>query len=393
MPNETEHLESTRSHGNAAIAARSALRCWFGDTPAGLQPLGEGHIHSTWLVSLDESDAVKNQSTQAQRYVLQKINQSVFADPQALMGNLQTLFSAGSKTPLSSYALPRPLPTLSGDWLGTHSEAQSDGTQLTGHWRLSEFVENSRTLQRLSSNAQAELAGRAFGDFQRWLDTLHDVPLSPVIAGFHELPVYLDAFDDALNARRARGPLPSGNAQSLIQQLRARDYVSAQNQNAPAANQTLIHGDCKVNNLLFAADTRRVVAVLDLDTLMHGPWWLDFGDLVRSACCTDEGEFQRDRYSSLAKGFFEGLLGVTVNARSERSAALGLAEALNAPAHMTYMLCIRFLTDHLEGDRYFKVAMHGDNLRRAERQFRLLETLERAETVAFMRGVLSQWFA
>jgi Ser/Thr protein kinase RdoA (MazF antagonist) len=118
-----------------------------------------------------------------------------------------------------------------------------------------------------------------------------------------------------------------------------------------------------VNNLLFEPHRSRVVAVIDLDTVMRGHWAWDFGDLARSAAAGPKG-LSVPRYRAVVSGF---LRGAEVTADVE---ALVLA-----PRYVTVMLAARFLTDHLQGDRYFKVAARGDNLRRAGEQLRLLRTM------------------
>ena len=130
---------------------------------------------------------------------------------------------------------------------------------------------------------------------------------------------------------------------------------------------TVIHGDCKVNNLLFAAKSDAVVAVLDLDTLMAAAWWLDFGDLVRSAAWNDADEFEPAFYKALAEGFFSGRGGLE---------ASELDAALRAPAHLGFMLSVRFFDDHLRGNNYFRVAQPGDNLQRATAQLVKLRQMQ-----------------
>ena len=378
---------------------QQALRCWFGDQAVAVEPLGAGHIHGTWLVtSLLVRDVRDQTGKTPQRYVLQRINQTVFTRPEALMANLLCVQHGAPATELTAlpYALPTPLPALSGSYL-VQSGVQrlAPAGEVPGLWRLAKYIEGSRTLQRLASSDQAEAAGRAFGEFQYWLGAQHaqhGMEFTEVIPGFHQLPGYLQALRQAVaqldppNPPRQRG---SARERVLIDAVLSWDYGASTLEGMDAAP-SLIHGDCKLNNLLFAADDDRVVAVLDLDTMMQGPWWLDFGDLVRSATCSDAGEFNAAWYPALAKGFFAGRAGPSQNKAQAQLTGAQLAAALQAPAYMTYMLCVRFLTDHLLDDPYFRVTQHGDNLRRAEAQYRLLETLASPATRNYMRGVLEE---
>ncbi len=383
------------SDSNAATTARQALRGWFSDEPFDLRPMGEGHIHSTWRVVMPA-----HPGSEQRQYVLQKINPAVFAQPAELMANLQQLFvgdgagsvvgkAAGEPAVSLNYQLPQPLSALSGASLvSAGTQRLADGSVVDTQWRLAAFIEQSKTLQLLSDTQQAEAAGRAFGEFQHWLEPLVRAPLVEVIPGFHQIERYVATLHQVSLGVKPGASAFAARERSLLLDLRERDYLPPQQ---PLEGQSgelgsgVIHGDCKVNNLLFDEDAERVVAILDLDTLMRGPWWLDFGDLVRSATCTDAGEFQREFYPALAEGFFKGRAG---SKGSVGLRAFDLTAALRAPAHMTYMLCVRFLTDHLRGDRYFNVEQRGDNLVRAERQFRLLKTLESDDTQGFMRDVL-----
>lgn len=380
MPSESQSGESGQHE------VTRALRGWFGGQPLTVHPLGHGHINGTWLVTLDAPDAPP------QRYVVQKINQAVFSDPGKVMANLRRVVQGRQEVQdlagVFAYALPVPVPALSGAYL-VQSGRQSlpDGSEAAGQWRLTKYLEQSRTLQSLGSTRQAEAAGRAFGELQRWLGLQRGMEFTEVIVGFHQLPQYMQALQVAIQGLGAGGQVLTEAEQVLCDELQLRDYILAPVGSASTVQspgQTLIHGDCKVNNLLFAQNDDRVVAVLDLDTLMHGPWWLDFGDLVRSATCTDAGEFEQVYYPALARGFFTGRAWASLTQQQ-------LEEALAAPAHMTYMLCVRFLTDHLLGDKYFKVSQRGDNLRRAQAQYRLLRTLESSATTRFMRSALGEF--
>ncbi len=127
-----------------------------------------------------------------------------------------------------------------------------------------------------------------------------------------------------------------------------------------------MHGDCKVNNLLFRDN--EACCVLDLDTVMYGHWGLDFGDLVRSGADVG-GRFSLALYEALVRGFV-----------NELSLSTDTQTLLLAPRHVGLMLGIRFLTDHLAGDRYFRVRQHGDNLARALAQLDLVRQMEASES-------------
>ena len=285
-----------------------------------IREIDAGHINDTYLV--DDT------------YVLQRLNRLVFRDPHALMRNLAKVVAHEG-----GHRLLAPIPTTRGSPYAVDPDGEI--------WRLFPHLP-SRNFQNLPDELLA-CAAQAFGGF---LATFTDFAgeLEEVIEGFHDLAFYLKRLDAA----------PAGDVGSLlaeINELRSRFR--------PGKAGRVIHGDCKVNNLLFHPRRNEVAAIIDLDTLMLGdPAW-DFGDLVRSAFAGSEeteaaAEFSRARFEPLSQGFFSAFGAVD---DVEHYAA--------APAYMSFMLAVRFLTDHLEGDVYFKVGKRGDNLIRARSQLDL----------------------
>ena len=306
-------------------AAAAILRDWP-VPPAKVVPLAAGHINDTYIVDSPSSP---------DRFVLQRVNKRVFRRPRTVMRNIAKAL-AHDRTGL----LVAPLPTATGEPFVEDAAADL--------WRLYPFVP-SRCFQDLPEDLIAP-AGAAFGQFHAAFADFND-SLEPAIDGFHDLGRFLAAFDatpttpDAAAARRQVDAL--------------RDAF------APTTGQQVIHGDGKVNNLLFHPTENTVVAIIDLDTLMVGdPAW-DFGDLARSVFIGAE-EAAGARPLSLAR--FERLCQGFAAAHPEIDDP---ARYASAPAYMSFMLAVRFLTDHLQGDRYFKVRQRGDNLPRALAQLQL----------------------
>ena len=292
-----------------------------------IRPLPGGHVNRTFALGHD-------------RFVLQCINGHVFTNPEGVMRNLARLLTRHA-------GIVAPIPTRAGaPW------ATDEAGEL---WRLFPFAEG-RNLQALP-DALVEPAGFAFGGFHAAVAGMDD-ELEPVIDGFHDLPRYLEAFWEA-----------TPEASRDVDFVANRDAFRFPDVGA------VIHGDCKVNNLLFHPKEPRVTHLIDLDTAMRGhPAW-DFGDLVRSVASGAEeaasalhvslGTFER-----VARGFARGAGGI-VDPKAFAA----------APGHMSFMLGVRFLTDHCTGDRYFRVAYRGQNLERAHSQFdaaRRFDALEAA---------------
>ena len=303
------------------------MRHWPELTGA-IRVLAVGHINDTYLVG--------------ERHILQRLNRRVFPDPTAVMRNLATALAYAD-----SRLLVAPVPCADGRSFAV--DAQGDC------WRLFPRLE-SRSFAALP-DALLAAAGSAFGGL---LATFADFDgsLEPVIPGFHDLERHLTHLDDAPKTRDATA------------ELRRIDALRTTFQ--PSRERRVIHGDCKINNLLFHPRENAVLAIIDLDTLMFGdPAW-DFGDLVRSAFAGSEEtsaaqRFSLARFERLCHGF---------------AAAFGTLDDIDryaaAPAYMSFMLAVRFLADHLRGDVYFKVAQRGDNLLRARSQLDLAQRFHEA---------------
>lgn len=306
---------------------------WFDGVDC--QALGAGHINDTYVV--------RNHA--GARFVLQRINSNVFQDMRVVERNVARIVE------FISARAPGFVPTLVPCRTGEPGLHFDDGTC----WRLWRYVENTQVCPVAVSLEMARAAGAAFGTFQQLLTDLPGPPLAPAIPGFLELTPYLTQFDIAVEAHRL------SNAE-----IPWRDFIGARRDLASQfpLGERYIHGDCKLNNLLFSKTRPEVVCVVDLDTVMRGHWAWDFGDLARSALSETDLE-EVAVFAALAEGFL-ATSGVQPT----------VEELVMAPRYVAFMLGVRFLNDHLAGDQYFKVRNRGDNLARARQQFTLVELLE-----------------
>ena len=308
--------------------ARQASSAWF--SRCEICPLGEGFINDTFRVQ-----------NQDRRYVLQRINGSVFPNPRLVMS--QTSRVVDHITTKISGWVPALVRNLAGEFL--HEDAKGEA------WRMWDYVEGTETHQFLASVAALRSAAQSFARFQNLLIDLPGPRFEDPIPDFGRLECYLEDLGELQPE------------ESWVRFIRRRKSLSELFRERTG----YIHGDCKVNNLLYYAGSDNVAAVVDLDTVMYGHWAWDFGDLVRSAA-GEAGTFSLDRYEMLLEGFL-----------GETNVVATIAELVLSPRYMTLMLGVRLLADHLRGDRYFKVDGAGDNLHRAEAQFRLLESMEQVE--------------
>ncbi len=339
--------------------AQRAAPAWFEEVA--LEPLGNGHIHQTYLLHSDSSPQ--------ERFVLQKINGQVYGDIPALMSQTLGVLKALSANTryCANYRVPELVSTRGGEpfcVITVNGEHQA--------WRLWRFVENSMTCDPPTNRQQIRAAAKAFGGYQSAIAALDPKDLVETIPGFLNMTHYLSAFDMAVAQSKA----------SEIQVASPWIALVQRNRHWPKSlleSNAVIHGDCKINNLLFDRLGASVLSVIDLDNNMVGHWAWDFGDLVRSVAFS-RGGFDRLDYKACLEGFLQG--------RGEKfSEDNSLVENLvEAPGFLACMLGLRFLTDHLSGDRYFKVASHGDNLQRAIEQFELFAQFQSNQEIMRIRA-------
>lgn len=334
-------------------------RRFLGESGARLAvaPLGDGLINDTYRVKAPVG-----------AFVLQRINGAVFPAPERIMHNLAALHAASR----AHAQLGVRVPTLFlADGLPYVRDAGGDV------WRLTECIEPSRTLRSLSHAGQAQEVGRVLGRFHRLGAVLDPGVLAVTLPGFHDTPGYLVALDQAA-AGAGVAAMPEPEVRDLLAAIDARRALAPVLEAALAAGRTqtrLIHGDPKVDNLLFDAAGERALCLIDLDTVQPGLLHHDIGDCLRS-CCNRAGEaggasvrFDLDLAAALLAGYAETSAGLLSPAEID---LIGPAIRL-----IPLELGIRFLTDHLQGDRYFRVRHRGENLAKARRQLALVADIER----------------
>ncbi|MFA6292597.1 MAG: aminoglycoside phosphotransferase family protein [Victivallales bacterium] len=341
-------------------------------------PYGSGHINDTFA-------AVFSQGWTKVRYILQRINHNVFRNPVALMDNIDRVTShLHTKLSSSGDASRRALSLIkSRNGLPYHLDA--DGNC----WRTYVFVGNAKTYDIIETPEQAFQAAKAFGEFQRLLVDLPGGRLSETIPDFHNTPKRFEAFERALSSdslNRAK------SAEAEIEFAISRKNVAAVLLNLSREGkipERITHNDTKLNNVLLDEETGEAACVIDLDTVMPGLALYDFGDLVRtstSPAAEDEKDLgkvkmQMHMYRALAEGYLSTAGGFLTKTEIENLAFSGKL--------ITLEIGLRFLTDYLSGDTYFKVHRAGHNLDRCMTQFKLVSLIEEQEEE--MKGIAGKF--
>ena len=326
----------------ADVAARFDLP---GDVDA-VEPHPTGHINDGYFVVAGD-----------RRYLLQRLNPSVFPDPDGVMANIGAVTG-------HLRAKGEPTLTLATTRDGATSWRDADGAT----WRMYDYVSGVHPLD-VRSPADAALVGRTFGRFHRLLADLDVSGLRVSLPGFHDPARRMAQLEAAVEADRYDR---LGDVCGLVDALRSLRHTIAADSALMGLPVRVAHNDAKAVNLLVDPVGAQPPVVIDLDTVMPGSVLWDVGDMVRSTTGSPEEataavSFHLDRYHALVDGW----LAETGNllTRSERDA---IAKA--GPV-VTFEQAVRFLTDHLEGDVYFRVTRPGENLDRARNQMELLGSM------------------
>ena len=330
-------------------------------------PYGNGHINDTYA-------AVFNQAGTEIRYILQKLNPLVFKDPIGLMDNVSRV------TEYQQRKL-RDLKIGDASRRSLRLVSACDGKKYfidneENVWRSYLFIEGTTTFEVVASPEMAYEAAKEFGRFQAMLVDLPGDRLFETIPGFHDTPKRFQDFQEVVQRDVSDRTRACGEEIEFAN--RYKNFVSILTilQKQGEIPERITHNDTKLNNVMIDRKTGKGVCVIDLDTVMPGLSLYDFGDLVRtstSPAAEDETDLQKvsfrlEMFEALVRGFHE-VFGEHFN-EVEKS-HLAFAGIL-----ITFETGLRFLTDFLRGDQYFKVKHPSHNLDRCRTQFKLVELME-----------------
>ena len=337
----------------------------FGLPTGEAERYGAGHINDTFAVwAADHS----------RRWILQRINTDTFTDPAGLMENVTGVTAYLRRQIIERGGDPdretlNVVPTREGKPYYTDCEG--------GAWRAYLFVEGTVCLQKVENERDFYTAAETFGNFQNQLAGYPAATLHETIARFHDTPNRYANFEKALAADVMGRAREIGPEIAFIRAREADCHVLMDQLAAGVLPLRVTHNDTKLNNVLIDQATGKGICVIDLDTVMPGLSAYDFGDSIRfgaNDCAEDEPDQSKVHFSlHLYEVFARGYLAAAGSAMTE-------AERRSLPwgAKLMTLECgIRFLTDYLEGDHYFKISRPDQNLDRARTQFTLVQGMER----------------
>ncbi len=333
------------------------------DTKSAISRYGNGHINDTYCTTNSE-------------YILQRINTNVFKEPDKLMENIVRVTEFLRKKIVDNYGDPeRETLTVINTYDGKpYYEYDKDNV-----FRMYKFIEDTKTIEDDKTVPDLYNAGQGFGNFQKMLDDFPAETLHETIKDFHNTPKRVQALKTAIEENIA------GRADSVREEIDFALKMSVMADRVVKGIEEkkiplrVTHNDTKINNILFDRISGDAVCVIDLDTVMPGSMLYDFGDALRmggSTAAEDETDlskvhFDKECFRAFAKGF----IGEVREIMTEEEAALFPFSV----KLMTYECGIRFLTDYLNGDTYFKIHREHHNLDRARNQFKLVKELDEME--------------
>jgi len=325
-----------------------------------------GHINDTYCSKFEAGGAIV-------QYVNQRINHLVFREPELLMENIERVTRFAREKIVAAGGDPdRETLTIVPARDGRSFHRAPEGT----YWRMFRFIGGARTYDRVEDLRHVYAASKAFGRFQRMLAELPGGRLHETIPDFHHTRKRFEAFRTALEFD------PAHRAAAVRPEI---DFVLAHEKDTGAVvegmsagriPERVTHNDTKLNNVMIDDRTGEGICVIDLDTVMPGSVLYDFGDSVRLGAATaaeDERDlakvgFDLDMFDRLAAGYLDAARDFLVPAETD---------LLAFSAKLLTLECgIRFLTDHLKGDVYFKIHREGHNLDRARTQFKMVAEME-----------------
>jgi Ser/Thr protein kinase RdoA (MazF antagonist) len=337
--------------------------------PVKAEPYGSGLINDTFLCEFQENGMPR-------KYLLQRINTSVFKQPEAVMRNIEAVSAhVMRKLRRSGQVDPERLfPSLVFTRAGQSFVRDTTG----GCWRLFHFLEQGEVFDAVIDESHAFEVGRGLGMFQTLVADLPPGNLSDTLPGFHHTPIYLDQYDRAVRENAAGRSAETVAESAFVDQRRGLAPLLLEALSSGDVPLRVVHNDPKVNNIMIDRRTRKALCMLDLDTVKPGIVHFDFGDCARSAA----NPLGEDAPDVNAVRMDLALLQAVARGYLQEAVFLTRKEIDLLPASVkviTFELGLRFLADHLRGDTYFRTNYPGHNLHRARVQFRLLESIEKNE--------------
>jgi hypothetical protein len=328
---------------------------------------GQGNVNDTFLVTIAASPE--------KHFILQRLNTRVFPEPELVMQNLRAFTEHVHRRLLSTppdpgrrWETPRVLLTQDDEdhWV------DSQGS----FWRALSFIEAARALDTIKDREHAGEVGYALGMFHLLVSDLPPARLADTLPGFHVTPDYLQQYDEVLGQHHPEQSPEVQYALEFIKVRRSWAPVLEQARKDGSLTERPIHGDPKVNNVMLDATTGQAVGLIDLDTIKPGLVHYDIGDCLRSGCNILGEEIEYWQQVHFEPDLCRAILGTYLSRARDFLTAGDYEHLYDGIRLIAFELGLRFFTDYLAGNVYFKARHPGHNLTRALVQFKLTESIE-----------------
>lgn len=337
-----------------------------------VEEFGHGNINGTFLVTLD--------SVEQQHFILQRINQNVFHQPELVMRNMSTFTNHVRQrlqnSPLSSnrrWEVPKVLLTNNNQDHFVDAE--------NSFWRAIGFIDKAETFDTIKDNQHASEVGFALGMFHSLISDLPVDKLADTLPGFHVTPTYLKQYENVETQFHVSSKSPE--VEFCTEFINSRKNWAQVLENAQLQKRLHlrpIHGDPKVNNVMIDSTSGQAISIIDLDTVKPGLVHYDIGDCLRSGCNPLGEETEHWERVSFDTNICESILGGYLLVAKDFLTENDYIYMYDAIRLIAFELGLRFFTDYLAGNIYFKVKYPEHNLFRALVQFKLTESIEIQES-------------
>jgi len=340
-------------------------------------PYGSGHINNTYKVTFDQGGAPVS-------YIFQKINTKIFKNPFTLMSNISRVINHQKNKMDNINSSTRRALTL----IHTNDGCNMYDDKCNNFWRVYIFIDHAKTYDIMEENSLAFNAAKAYGEFQQTLVDLPGERLNETIPDFHNTPKRYDTFERAIKEDIGDRLKDVKEEVAFILSRKSLASKIIDFYKKGLIPERICHYDTKVNNVMMDDKNGEGICVIDLDTVMPGFVAFDFGDLVRTATspvAEDEADVSKvtmriDTFEALAKGYLAEAGDFLTQTEKDNLAFGALL--------ITLENAVRFLTDYLQLDTYYKIHREGHNLDRARTQIALVKSME--EQFEKMNEVISQ---
>lgn len=344
----------------------------YGDLES-FKGFGNGHINNTYI-------SVRNQGGTLVRYTHQRINKNVFKNPEQVVQNIHNVTGHiynkladeqnGSISP--SRRVLQIVPAKDGKlW---YIDDAGD------YWRTYVFIEHASTLEVMSGTDLAYKVGKAVGTFQKQLSDYTGPVLYETIPRFHDMYWRYEQFDEAVAFDKADRLSSVKDEVDFLQANRDRGMILSDGLANGTLKSGITHNDTKLNNILFDDATGEAICMIDLDTVMPGTVLFDTGDLIRTATNTgaeDERDLSKVGFNA---DLFRALIGGYMSEASEFLTDYEKSLIAESGRVFAQIMAVRFLTDYLNGDVYYKIERPSHNLDRTRTQLTLMKSMDAQKT-------------